>query len=128
MSGLTRLTRGRSAWLVAIGLVTVASCSTVSFYGQALRGQVEILVNREAVSQVISSPNTTAVRRQALIEVGSILDFAGNTLALPAQGRYMRVAEINRRYVVWNVVAADLLSTEPLARCYPVIGCAAYRG
>ena len=125
---MTRLTRGRLAWLVVIGFVSVASCSTVSFYGQALRGQVEILVNREAVSQVISSPNTTAVRRQALIEVGSILDFAGNTLALPAQGRYMRVAEINRRYVVWNVVAADLLSTEPLARCYPVIGCAAYRG
>ena len=89
---------------------------------------MEILVNREAVSHVISSPNTTAVRRQALIEVASILDFAGDTLALPAQGRYMRVAEINRRYVVWNVVAADLLSTEPLARCYPVIGCAAYRG
>ena len=128
MSGLTRLTRGRSAWLVVIGLVTVASCSTVSFYGQALRGQVEILVNREAVTHVISSPNTTAVRRQALIEVASILDFAGDTLGLPAQDRYMRVVEINRPYVVWNVVAADFLSTEPLARCYPVIGCAAYRG
>ena len=128
MSDLTRLTRGRSAWLVVIGLVAVASCSTVSFYGQALRGQVEILVNREAVTHVISSPNTTAVRRQALIEVASILDFAGDTLGLPAQDRYMRVVEINRPYVVWNVVAADFLSTEPLARCYPVIGCAAYRG
>ena len=89
---------------------------------------MEILVNREAVTHVISSPNTTAVRRQALIEVASILDFAGDTLGLPAQDRYMRVVEINRPYVVWNVVAADLLSTEPLARCYPVIGCAAYRG
>lgn len=128
MSDLTRLTRGRSAWLVVIGLVAVASCSTVSFYGQALRGQVEILVNREAVTHVISSPNTTAVRRQALIEVASILDFAGDTLGLPSQDRYMRVVEINRPYVVWNVVAADFLSTEPLARCYPVIGCAAYRG
>ena len=89
---------------------------------------MEILVNREAVTHVISSPNTTAVRRQALIEVASILDFAGDTLGLPAQDRYMRVVEINRPYVVWNVVAADFLSTEPLARCYPVIGCAAYRG
>ena len=80
---------------------------------------MEILVNREAVTHVISSPNTTAVRRQALIKVASILDFAGDTLGLPAQDRYMRVVEINRPYVVWNVVAADLLSTEPLARCYP---------
>ena len=127
-SVLIGLTRSWLGWLLVIGFVSVASCSTVSFCGQALRGQVEILVNREAVTHVISSPNTTAVRRQALIEVASILDFAGDTLGLPSQDRYMRVVEINRPYVVWNIVAADFLSTEPLARCYPVIGCAAYRG
>lgn len=127
-SALTQLTRVRIAWPIFLGFVSVASCSTVSFYSQALRGHLEILVNRDDVRDVISSPNTSAVRRHALIGATSVLDFAGRELALPAKGRYARVAEIDRRYVVWNVVAAAALRTEPLARCYPVIGCTAYRG
>ena len=89
---------------------------------------MEILVNRDAVLDVIAAPATTVGRRQALTEAVSILDFAGDELALSAQGRYVWVAEIDRQYVVWNVIAADSLGIEALARCYPIIGCAAYRG
>ena len=108
--------------------MSVTGCSTASFYGQALRGHLEIWASREAVDDVIFSPRTTQRRRQALIDTAAILGFAGDELALPARGRYLRVAEIDRRYVVWNVVAAEIFSSEPLARCYPVIGCVAYRG
>ena len=125
---MARLTRILIAWPIVFGFISVASCSSVFFYGQALRGHVKILVNRDAVRDVIASPDTRVGRRQALIEAVSILDFAGDTLALSAQGRYVSVAEIDRPYVVWNVIAADLLGIEPVARCYPIIGCAAYRG
>jgi predicted aminopeptidase len=35
---------------------------------------------------------------------------------------------LDRPYVVFNVLAAPELSLEPYRWCYPVIGCAAYRG
>ena len=118
----------RTAWLVVLGCASVTGCSTASFYSQALRGHLEIWASREDVDDVISSPRTTQRRRQALIDTAAILEFAGSEMALAARGRYLRVAEIDRRYVVWNVVAAEKFSTEAMARCYPVVGCAAYRG
>ena len=33
-----------------------------------------------------------------------------------------------RRYVVWNVVAAPEFSVDPKQWCYPIVGCVAYRG
>ena len=57
-----------------------------------------------------------------------IRDFASKELGLPDNASYRSYADIHRPYVVWNVVAAPELSTEPRQWCFPVAGCVAYRG
>ncbi len=54
--------------------------------------------------------------------------FARETLHLPVGEAYLSYADIGRDFVVWNVFAAEELSTDAHTWCYPVIGCAQYRG
>ena len=42
--------------------------------------------------------------------------------------RYQRYVHLERDYVVWNVFAAPPLSMLSEQWCYPLIGCAPYRG
>lgn len=54
--------------------------------------------------------------------------FAVDELLLPDNGSYRNYADLERDYVVWNVVAAPEFSLDPRLWCYPVAGCVAYRG
>jgi predicted aminopeptidase len=47
---------------------------------------------------------------------------------LPDNGSYRSYADVGRRYVVWNVVAAPEFSVDAKEWCYPIVGCVAYRG
>ncbi len=54
--------------------------------------------------------------------------FAVDELLLPDNGSYRNYADLERDYVVWNVIAAPEFSLDPKLWCYPVAGCVAYRG
>ncbi len=54
--------------------------------------------------------------------------FAVDELRLPDNGSYRNYADVERDYVVWNVIAAPEFSLDPKLWCYPVAGCVAYRG
>jgi predicted aminopeptidase len=54
--------------------------------------------------------------------------FAVDELLLPDNGSYRNYADVERDYVVWNVIAAPEFSLDPKLWCYPVAGCVAYRG
>jgi predicted aminopeptidase len=47
---------------------------------------------------------------------------------LDVGNRFRTYADIHRDYVVWNLFVAPELATQPYRWCYPIIGCAAYRG
>ena len=49
-------------------------------------------------------------------------------LALPDNASYRRYVQLDRPYVLWNVVATPELSLQPLVWCFPVAGCVSYRG
>jgi predicted aminopeptidase len=66
--------------------------------------------------------------RARLEAVSSIRDFASRELGLPDNGSYRSYADVGRRYVVWNVVAAPEFSVDAKEWCYPIVGCVAYRG
>jgi predicted aminopeptidase len=55
-------------------------------------------------------------------------DFASRKLDLPDNDSYRTYVKIDRPYVVWNVVAAPVLSVQPKEWCFPIAGCVAYRG
>jgi predicted aminopeptidase len=54
--------------------------------------------------------------------------FASHDLGLPQNDSYRTYADIQRPYVVWNVVAVPEFSVVPHHWCFPVAGCVAYRG
>ena len=54
--------------------------------------------------------------------------FAENELHLPVENQYLGFVDLNRPYVIWNIYAAPEFSFSSKTWCYPVVGCAAYRG
>src|SRR4030095_9076812 len=49
-------------------------------------------------------------------------------LELPDNDSYTTYVDLERPYVVWNVVAAEEFSVDPKRWCFPFAGCVAYRG
>jgi len=113
---------------VLVCLVWTSACETFEFYRQAAAGQMSILTRREAISKLIAAPDTAPALRERLEKVRQILRFARDRLALDARGRYASYVRIQGDYVVWNVFAAPEFATKPTQWCYPLIGCASYRG
>jgi len=110
-------------------LATVLSgCQTVSYYKQALRGQYQIFANRERIEKLIANTNTPPELREKFRLVMDLRRFAERELKLPVKGHYDRYADVKRRFVVWNVHAAEEFSLEPKAWWYPIVGRLKYRG
>ena len=118
------------AKLVVLPLIciVITSCSTARFYLQAVAGQMELLAKRQGIEAILLDSTTEQHVRLQLESVQRILNFAKHNLSLPVDGRYREYVELDRGYLVWNVVAAEEFSVEAVLRCYPVVGCAPYRG
>jgi predicted aminopeptidase len=83
---------------------------------------------RQPITRVIAEASTPPALRSQLEAVAAIRDFASRELGLPDNGSYRSYADVGRRYVVWNVVAAPEFSVDAKEWCYPIAGCVAYRG
>ncbi len=115
--------------LVGVLLLMVGACETLEFYGQAVSGQLAILRAKQ------SSDGADRSRRRPIPHCARncsrwrrCCDFAQENLALDPKRRYSSYAHIDRKYVVWNVFATPEFSTDPIRWCYPIAGCATYRG
>lgn len=111
-----------------VALVPVSGCATLSWYGEAAVGQMRILAARRPVADVLADPATTPETAANLMRVDAILEFAEHHVGLPVGDRYRTYVELGRDAVVWNVFAAPEFSLTPHQWCYPVVGCAVYRG
>ena len=121
--------RRLSAVALAVTLAfALAGCSTLGYYGQAARGQAEILLGRRPLASVVSDPDTPPAVRAKLVLAHDARQFAATRLALPDNASYHRYTDLGRPFVVWNVFAAPALSLEPVASCFPIVGCLDYRG
>ena len=114
--------------LVLACLLWTSACETFEFYRQAVAGQMTILSRREAIAKLIAAPDTAPALRERLEKVRQILRFARDHLALDTGGRYESYVRIQGDFVVWNVFATPEFATRPTQWCYPLIGCASYRG
>lgn len=106
----------------------IAACSGGCYLLQSAQGQLDLMSKRVPIARVIAKPSTSPALRSQLEAVAAIRDFATRELGLPDNGSYRSYADVGRRYVVWNVVAAPEFSVEPKQWCYPIVGCVAYRG
>jgi predicted aminopeptidase len=110
--------------LVVAAMVSLTGC----YYGQAARGQWEVIRKREPIDEVIKDPETPDALRARLEIVNQARDYSIDELGLPDNKSYRTYADLERDYVVWNVFAAPEFSLTPQTWCFPVAGCVAYRG
>ena len=108
--------------------LTLAGCESLGYYSQAVSGQLSMLNDRQSIEQLIEDPNTPIDLKTQLRLVLELRAFAQTELLLPVEGQYSHYVNLERDAVVWNVFVAPELSLEPRTWCYPVAGCAAYRG
>ena len=122
--------RARRGLLVAalIAVIAAAGCSTISYYGQAIGGHMEVMRRAEPIPGRIADPATPPELRAKLERVVAIREFATAELGLPDNGSYRSYADLGRPYVVWNVFAAPEFSVAPRQSCFPIVGCIGYRG
>jgi predicted aminopeptidase len=109
-------------------LLQTASCSTISYYGQAISGHLSLMHQRQDVSQLLDNPQTEPALASKLRLTENILRFAETDLMLDAHGSYRQLVITGQPAVSWNVVAAPEFSVEPKTWCFPVAGCVPYRG
>jgi predicted aminopeptidase len=116
--------RFRAALIVAL----IAAAGSGCYLLQSVQGQLAVMSKREPITWLIADASTPPALRSQLEAVAAIRDFASRELGLPDNGSYRSYADVGRRYVVWNVVAAPEFSVDPREWCYPIVGCVAYRG
>jgi len=84
------------------------------------------MLARQPIDRVIEK--APAELRAKLVLSKELKQFAIRELSLPDTNSYNSYVELDREYPVWAVVAAPEFSFEAKQWCYPVIGCASYRG
>ncbi len=118
----------RKVALVLFGSLLLGSCQTLSFYSQAIIGHSTLMLARRDAQAVIADPRTPSEVAERLRLAADLLRFAERHLALPVGDRYQSYVELAGSAPVWNVVIAPEFDTDPVLHCYPVAGCAPYRG
>jgi predicted aminopeptidase len=114
--------------LAAVTLAALSGCTSTMYLLQAANGEWHVIHGRKPIVQVIDDPRTPEPLIRELAEVREARDFASHQLGLPDNDSYRTYVELDRPYVVWNVVAAPVLSVRPKEWCFPIAGCVAYRG
>jgi predicted aminopeptidase len=120
----SKATTLRAACIVVLIALSSGGCYLL----QSVQGQLALMSKRQPIARVIGEPSTPPALRAQLASVAAIRDFASRDLGLPDNGSYRSYADVGRRYVVWNVVAAPEFSLDAKKWCYPIVGCVAYRG
>jgi len=111
--------------LLIVGLLaTLSGCYVM----QAANGEMHVLQARKPIDKVLADPGTPESLKDTLTEVKAAREFAARELKLPDNKSYRSYANINRPFVVWNVVATPEFSVHPKQWCFPIAGCVAYRG
>ena len=116
----------RCTLLFLLGLLS--GCDSLAFYSQAVRGQMEIVANQVSVDRLLEQSELDSTLREQLKLSQSIVNYAQDQLGLEVNGRYRSYVDLKREYVVWNVFAAMPYELQGKRWCYPIVGCAPYRG
>lgn len=112
--------------LITAGLLV--GCADLSYYLHSVNGHLSVMRSARAIEEVLNDPNTPSDLAERLRLVNRIREFAITELGLPSSGSYVEYADLQRDYVVKNLFAAPEFSIEAHQWCYPIVGCAGYRG
>ncbi|SEL72803.1 Predicted aminopeptidase [Roseateles sp. YR242] len=106
----------------------LGGCAQLGYYGQSLSGHLSLVRSAKPVDDWLAQPDLDATLKRQLELSKALRDFASAQLHLPDNDSYRRYADLHRGAAVWNVVATPPLSLQLTTWCYPIMGCAGYRG
>ncbi|QTN27573.1 aminopeptidase [Rhodoferax sp. AJA081-3] len=113
---------------VLAAILLVAGCADTAYLVGSATGHLKILQAARPVDDWLADEQTPAALKQRLQLAQEIRRFAVDQLHLPDNASYQRYVQLQRRAVVWNVVAAPPYSLTLKTWCFPVAGCVGYRG
>lgn len=116
--------------MLAAGLAALllSGCASVGYYWQSVSGHLQLLNAARPVDDWLGDAQTPDALKTRLALSQRIRSFAVTALQLPDNASYRRYADLQRKSVVWNVVAAPEFSLTLKTWCFPVAGCVGYRG
>jgi predicted aminopeptidase len=109
-------------------LLCLSSCADLGYYWQSVEGHVSLMKAARPIDDWLADAETSEKLKAKLVLTKKIRAFAADELKLPDNPSYKRYADLKRKAVVWNVVAAPALSLNLKTWCFPVAGCVGYRG
>ncbi|MCW8908424.1 MAG: aminopeptidase [Sedimenticola sp.] len=113
---------------LTVAILLLQGCSTLAYYSQSVSGHLQLMGQSRPIERLLQDPATEPGLKQRLRQVVAMREFATRELALPENGSYRSYAALERKAVVWSVVATGTFSLQPRQWCYLFIGCASYRG
>lgn len=116
------------ALLVVFAALAIAGCSTLGYYGQAAYGHLSLMAAAKPVDEWLTDPATPDKLKERLQRAQEIRAFASREMALPDNQSFTSYADLHRPAALWNSFAAPELSLRLKVWCYPLFGCAGYRG
>lgn len=114
--------------LILLQSILISGCADLGYYLHSVKGHWGVVSATRDIDDLLVDPTTTPALKQRLQLVQDIRRFAFNELQLPLSGSYTEYADLGRPYVLKNLFAAPAYSLEARQWCYPIAGCAGYRG
>jgi predicted aminopeptidase len=111
-----------------ICLILLSGCADLGYYWHSASGHLGVMNKRVDIEDLLDQDTTEAALAERLRLVLQIRLFSVERLKLPDNDSYRSYVELNRPYVLQNLFAAPEFSTRLYQWCYPIIGCAGYRG
>ena len=109
-------------------VAVLTGCESIGYYKQLIAGQITILNKKQPVTKLLDDPDTPEKLKEKLRLVMDIRTFAKDALFLPVKNQYLSFVDLERPFAGWNMWATPEFSFAPKTWCYPIIGCAIYRG
>ncbi len=113
---------------ILVASVCLSGCANLGYYWQSMRGHMAVINAAKPVNEWLDDATTPDATRKRLELSQRIRAFASSELKLPDNPSYRRYADLQRRAVITNVVAAPEYSLTLKTWCFPVAGCVGYRG
>lgn len=114
--------------VAGLAALLLSGCASLGYYWQSVSGHLQLLNAARPVDDWLDDAQTPDALKNRLALSQRIRSFAVTALQLPDNASYRRYAELPRKSVVWNVVAAPEFSLTLKTWCFPVAGCVGYRG
>jgi predicted aminopeptidase len=114
--------------IVLLSMAGLAACADIGYYLHSVKGHFNIIQQKRNIDEILQDEAIPDQLKQRLRRVQDIRSFAFAELKLPESDSYTEFADLKRSYALQNLFAAEEFSVKAKQWCYPVVGCAGYRG